>query len=226
VLAAVLDGLDGAVARLTHTQSRFGLEFDSLSDLVSFGVAPSLAAFMMLDPSDRDYTRLLTAVCALYAVCGALRLARYNVQAGGPERKGFLGMPIPGAALAIISTVLLLEHYNLSAHNMTWLPFVGDQISYKVVLQAFFPFLLLALALLMVSEVPYPSIAKQIHIQRHMSFASLVSILLVAIPILALGSDDRIAVLFVLAYGYTFFGLSMYLYKILKKGKRGEKQNA
>ncbi|MFW5870137.1 MAG: CDP-diacylglycerol--serine O-phosphatidyltransferase, partial [Candidatus Sumerlaeota bacterium] len=150
VLAAVLDGLDGAVARLTHTQSRFGLEFDSLSDLASFGVAPSLAAFVFLSPSDHGYTRVLTAVCALFAVCGALRLARYNVQASGSERKGFLGMPIPGAAMGIVSTVLLFDRYSLEKVRLTWLPIIGNDLTLQNILQAFFPFLILALALLMV----------------------------------------------------------------------------
>ena len=89
VLAGVLDTMDGAVARLTRSQSDFGLQFDSLSDLISFGVAPSLLAYDAIQDlrTDTDHHRLAMGICALFAVCGALRLARYNVQARGPERR-------------------------------------------------------------------------------------------------------------------------------------------
>lgn len=103
VIATVFDGLDGWVARLTHSTTRFGIELDSLSDLVAFGVAPSV---MIYKWALIDFGRVGWAASFLFLACGALRLARYNVQMGSTESKSFTGMPIPGAAL-IISTLVI-----------------------------------------------------------------------------------------------------------------------
>ncbi len=90
MVGAIFDLLDGKLARLTKTTSRFGVEYDSLSDLVSFGVAPGLLAYAWaLQP----YGRLGWMGLFLYIVCGALRLARFNVQVSGPESKDFLLFP-------------------------------------------------------------------------------------------------------------------------------------
>ena len=104
ILAHLLDGLDGTVARFTKTTSQFGIEFDSLADLVSFGLAPAVLVY---------YWALLPwgtwgwlAAC-LYVVCGALRLARFNVQARTVEKSHFVGLPIPGAAEMIAAIVLM-----------------------------------------------------------------------------------------------------------------------
>ncbi|HEY2987134.1 MAG TPA: CDP-diacylglycerol--serine O-phosphatidyltransferase [Candidatus Binatia bacterium] len=104
VLANVLDGLDGFVARITKTTSQFGVELDSLADLVSFGVAPAvLVYYWALVPWS---TWGWLAAC-LYVVCGALRLARFNVQIKNVEKTHFVGLPIPAAAEMIAATVLL-----------------------------------------------------------------------------------------------------------------------
>ena len=101
----VFDGLDGWVARLTHSTTRFGIELDSLSDLVAFGVAPAVMLYKWaLFPSDR----VGWAVAFLFLACGALRLARYNVQMGSAESKAFTGMPIPAAA-TIVSTLVIFH---------------------------------------------------------------------------------------------------------------------
>ena len=106
-LATLLDTMDGAVALLTRTQSEFGLQFDSLSDVISFGAAPAFASFAFMRGALVGIDdRLITGACALFAVCGALRLARYNVQAHGPERKGFVGLPIDAGAGTVILTIL------------------------------------------------------------------------------------------------------------------------
>lgn len=112
VAASIFDLLDGRLARLTRSTSKFGAEYDSLSDLVSFGVAPSLLLFSWaLSP----FGRLGFVVCFLFATCGALRLARFNVQAGIVEKNYFQGLPIPMAAGIVASSVLAFEDLGLQA---------------------------------------------------------------------------------------------------------------
>jgi len=103
LIAMVLDGLDGWIARVTNSTTRFGIELDSLSDLVAFGIAPAVLVYSW---ALQNFNRVGWGVCFLYVLCGALRLARYNVQMGSDERKAFVGMPIPGAATVVASLVL------------------------------------------------------------------------------------------------------------------------
>jgi len=103
LIAIVFDGLDGWIARLTNSTTRFGIELDSLSDLVAFGVAP---AVMLYNWSLMPFGRIGWAAAFLFVACGALRLARYNVQMGSTEKKSFTGMPIPGAAAVIATTTI------------------------------------------------------------------------------------------------------------------------
>ncbi|QEM70158.1 CDP-diacylglycerol--serine O-phosphatidyltransferase [Geobacter sp. FeAm09] len=105
--SAVFDGLDGKVARLTGTTSKFGVEYDSLADLVSFGVTPGL---MMYAWALKPFGRLGWLAAFLFVVCGALRLARFNVQVNTVESKRFVGLPIPAAASTVAATVLLFHH--------------------------------------------------------------------------------------------------------------------
>jgi len=107
-IAAICDGLDGKVARMTNTTSQFGVEFDSLADLVAFGVTPGL---MMYAWALRPFGRLGWLAAFLFVVCGALRLARFNVQVATVESKRFIGLPIPAAASMVASTVLLFTHF-------------------------------------------------------------------------------------------------------------------
>lgn len=107
LVSAVFDVLDGKVARLTGTTSRFGVEYDSLSDLVAFGVAPGILMYSWaLEP----FGRFGWLAAFLYVVCGALRLARFNVQANTVESKHFIGLPIPAAACTVASCVLLFYY--------------------------------------------------------------------------------------------------------------------
>jgi CDP-diacylglycerol---serine O-phosphatidyltransferase len=104
ILANILDGLDGYAARLTKSTSQFGVEFDSLADIVSFGVAPAiLVYFWALVPWE---TWGSLAACT-YVVCGALRLSRFNVQSTGPAKGHFVGLPIPAAAEMIAAIVIM-----------------------------------------------------------------------------------------------------------------------
>ena len=107
LVSAVFDALDGKVARLTGTTSRFGVEYDSLADLVAFGVAPGL---LMYAWALKPFGKLGWLAAFLYVVCGALRPARSNVQVETVDSKRFVGLPIPAAAGMVASCVLLFFH--------------------------------------------------------------------------------------------------------------------
>jgi CDP-diacylglycerol--serine O-phosphatidyltransferase len=125
VLAVLSDGLDGRIARMTNTASAFGKELDSLADVVSFGVAPALLAYLwgvrMLVPSgypliQERVTHFGAVICFVFLICGACRLARFNISVnpvprnpGRPDRKYFVGMPIPAGAGALASVIHLFE---------------------------------------------------------------------------------------------------------------------
>jgi len=110
VVAAVFDLMDGRLARLTRSTSKFGDEYDSLCDLVSFGLAPGVLLFTWaLEP----FGRLGWIACFLYATCGALRLARFNVQVNVVEKAYFQGLPIPMAAGIVASSVLAFQDLDL-----------------------------------------------------------------------------------------------------------------
>lgn len=135
-LAAVLDALDGKVARITNSSSKFGVEYDSLADVVSFGVAPSVLIYQFYFINMPHDIGLVFSFFPL--LFGSIRLARFNVQLSGYTKKHFSGLPIPAAAITIGSYILLVEKY-----------FYGEA----------FPRILIALtaivSLLMVSNVRY-----------------------------------------------------------------------
>jgi len=139
LLAAIFDGLDGKVARLTGTSSKFGVELDSLADVISFGVAPGVLLYVW---ALRPFGKLGWLAAFLYVICGALRLARFNVQVSTVESKRFIGMPIPAAA-CIVSTCVLL-FYEL-----------GGTGTIKMVSMVILVFLL---AFLMISNIKYLSL--------------------------------------------------------------------
>lgn len=107
VLAAFLDGLDGFVAKVAKGSTRFGIEFDSLADIVSFGAAPALIVHTLDIPFLGQWSWLLGAV---YLLCAAFRLARFNLTATREEKHVFLGLPVPAAAISLLSYVLLCHH--------------------------------------------------------------------------------------------------------------------
>lgn len=111
-IAMVLDGLDGRVARMTNTQSAFGAEYDSLSDMLSFGVAPALVAFTWIL---QDIGKTGWVVAFLYVACAALRLARFNVQIGSVEKKWFIGLPSPSAAALVAASVWTFHSFDADA---------------------------------------------------------------------------------------------------------------
>lgn len=168
ILAGVLDMMDGMVARLTRTQSSFGLNLDSLSDVVAFGAAPAVLAYHYMGPNPPI---LAKAACGLYVVCGALRLARYNVQSMKEERRAFTGLPIPGGAAMVGSAI--------------WVLALWPSIETVFPLRAILPPLLVVVAALMVSTFPYSGV-KGLGLWRRQRFEILVSMIAIIITLFAL----------------------------------------
>jgi CDP-diacylglycerol--serine O-phosphatidyltransferase len=116
-VAALLDGMDGRVARLTNTQSEFGVQYDSLSDLVSFGLAPALVMYTWSLSSLKDYGptwgKVGWAGAFIYAACAALRLARFNTQVGVVDKRYFQGLASPAAAAVCMSFVWTMDKFGV-----------------------------------------------------------------------------------------------------------------
>jgi len=158
--ANVFDALDGRVARVTKTTSRFGIEYDSLCDLVAFGVAPGILVYTWaLTP----WATFGWLAASLYVTCGALRLARFNVQFDNVEKRHFVGLPIPAAAEVVASTVMLYYFFG------------GEGVTYRHLIVLLMVY---ALAGLMVSNFRYFSF-KEIDIHRRQPFWVLVLVILV-----------------------------------------------
>jgi CDP-diacylglycerol--serine O-phosphatidyltransferase len=125
VIAGVLDGLDGRVARLTNTQSEFGVQYDSLSDLISFGLAPALLAFNWSLSSLRDISPLAGKLgwlaAFLFVACAALRLARFNTQASSGDKSYFQGLATPAAAGTLVATIWFFTDQGISGETVRWL---------------------------------------------------------------------------------------------------------
>ncbi len=152
LLGMVFDSLDGRVARLVRAESTFGIEFDSLSDFLSFGVAP---AWMMFSFILKDYGAWGYLLAFLYALCGGLRLARFNAVAhgAGSSKTHFTGLPIPAAAGVLASFVWLYQIIEEGRPARTWKFLMSEVPS----LYGLIPFATLALAFLMISTIPYPA---------------------------------------------------------------------
>jgi CDP-diacylglycerol--serine O-phosphatidyltransferase len=175
-ISAVCDGLDGKVARMTGTTSKFGVEYDSLADVVAFGVTPAL---MVYSWALRPYGRLGWVAAFLFVACGALRLARFNVQVNTVESKRFVGLPIPAAACMVAATVLFLQHLNRLPLDLFQAPFMFKRLALIT--------LIYLLAFLMVSNFRYYSFKDPALIKRQpfgfLLLAVVVLIVVVAEPV-------------------------------------------
>ena len=130
VAAAVADGLDGRVARMTHSTSEFGEEYDSLADLVSFGVAPAVLAYSW---GLADFRRVGWMASFLFVVCGSMRLARFNIQTHVADKRYFVGLPIPMAAGTIAGIVLATPERLVSRTWMAGLLVLTIVLSYLMI---------------------------------------------------------------------------------------------
>ncbi|MFA6285763.1 MAG: phosphatidylcholine/phosphatidylserine synthase [Opitutaceae bacterium] len=198
--AMAFDALDGRLARMGGKESLFGAEFDSLADVVSFGLAPALMVFfLIMRPAEGDQTLVSLGglLGFVYLLCAAIRLARFNVithpllhrPEGKPTSKDFIGLPVPAAAGTVAALVMFL--LNLAAHDK----------SLQVWALALPPLLLLV-AILMVSTVRYPS-GKQIDLRTKTKLTTLVIYIVVAATVVRF----KEYAMFIVCLSYIFYGL-------------------
>jgi CDP-diacylglycerol--serine O-phosphatidyltransferase len=190
--AMVLDSLDGRVARMTNTQSAFGEQMDSLSDMVSFGAAPALIAY---EWALKGLGRWGWIAAFVYCACAALRLARFNVNTGVVDKRFFQGLPSPAAAALVTGFIWLMTDYGVKGYEVTWFMFG----------------LSLYAGLTMVTNVPFYSF-KDVSMKRSVPF---VVIVLIALGIAVINIDPPV-VLFVL---FCIYGLSGYVLYGWRKAK-------
>ena len=191
-VAMIMDALDGRVARLTNTQSAFGAEYDSLADMVAFGIAPALVVFSW---SLASLGKLGWLAAFIYAAAGALRLARFNTQIGKADKRYFQGLPIPAAAGVIASMVWLANEYTISGNNFS----------------IFVALITILTGLLMVSNVRYHSF-KQVDLRGKVPFVAILVVVLVFVGI----SLDPPKILFLIFYGYALSGPILTLLSLRK----------
>ncbi|MDR0443693.1 MAG: CDP-diacylglycerol--serine O-phosphatidyltransferase [Treponema sp.] len=213
--ALACDIIDGRIARMTKTTSEFGLQLDSLSDLVSFGVAPAVMMYMLVL---NTMGKIGVAIAVLFVLCSALRLARFNVLAhSGEVNKHFMGLPTPASAGVIISFVLsyqLLgpEEYALNVKTipvlMTLMP-----TFFKVM-----PIVIVVLSFLMVSNIPYLSFKRlKLSKVRTIELFALVIVLIILIVVYPQN------IIFIIFSVYAASGLLLYVPQIILKKKRQAK---
>lgn len=195
LVAGVLDGLDGGVARLTHTQSKFGAEYDSLSDCVAFGVAPGLVAYSW---AMTDLGKVGWVAAFLYVACAALRLARFNVQHETTDKRFFIGLPSPSGAGLVATMVWLGASRDIPGADVSWLAAA----------------ITAGAGLLMVSPVKYHSF-KEFHIGR-VPFRVLLGVI-IAFAIVFL---DPPLVLLSVAVVYVLSGLVLAALRWQRRGAR------
>ena len=191
-LSMVLDSLDGRVARMTNTQSAFGEQMDSLSDMVSFGAAPALVAYIWALSTLGRWGWIAAFV---YCACAALRLARFNVNTGVVDKRYFQGLPSPAAAALVAGFIWLMTDLDIPAADARW---------------AMFAITLLA-GLTMVTNVPFYSF-KDLSLKKSVPFAAIV---LVALGIAVINIHPP-TVLFGLFVLYGLSGYAMYFWRRAK----------
>lgn len=191
-IAMVLDGLDGRVARMTHTQSEFGAQYDSLSDMVSFGVAPSI---LMYEWAFRDLGKWGWFAAFIYCAGGALRLARFNTNIDVIDKRYFQGLPSPAAAALVAGFVWVMADNRFSGNDLRW---------YAAALTVF-------AGLSMVSSLKYYSF-KAINMRKSVPF---IVIFLFALFFILVSVDPPLH-LFLLFFGYCLSGYVMALLDLRK----------
>jgi len=180
LLALIFDGLDGRIARMTNTTSQFGVEFDSLADIISFGIAPAMLLYFFIGD---EFGRFGILVSAIYVIFGAIRLARFNISTAKTDPNVFIGLPIPTAAIFVSMWILLFHKYALEHYGILLL------------------ILTLSIAILMVSNFRYPSF-KTIQLDKPMVFKTMIILMLTA-SLLYLFSAEGFAVIIL---GYALYG--------------------
>lgn len=187
LISLIFDGLDGRVARLTKTTSKFGAEFDSLADIVAFGVAPAMLFYYSVGI---NYGKVGSLLTAMYVVFGAIRLARFNVMVGVSEPSVFIGVPIPTAAVVLAMWTLMHEKY-IFFRNFDIIIVLG----------------VIILSFLMVSNIRYPSF-KKIDLEKQNLLKVLIYLIMV-FSIIYIYPIESVTVIITI---YLFYGLSRAIY--------------
>ncbi|MGH8619945.1 MAG: CDP-alcohol phosphatidyltransferase family protein [Burkholderiales bacterium] len=209
-VAMVLDGLDGRVARWTHTQSAFGAEYDSLSDMVSFGVAPALVVYVwaLKDFATMERlpllgpwltTKLGWIAAFIYCACAALRLARFNTQLEVADKRFFQGLPSPAAACVVAGMVWALNEYQIRGADVKWLAWVLTMFA----------------GLTMVSNFKYYS-GKDINLRKSVPFHVIVGFVL-GLVLVVMVSSTLPEMLFTLFCAYAVSGYVLWLWGFSKR---------
>ena len=193
LISCMFDILDGKIARLTKSNSRFGVEYDSLADLVAFGVTPAILMYLW---TLKPFGRLGWSAAFFFMACGALRLARFNVQVDSVQKKYFVGLPIPGAACMVATTVLIFYHFDITPPLK----------SYVLLLATF------VLSFLMISSIRYNSF-KDLELFRRKPFRSL----LLVVFLFTIVASRPTVMLFSLMLLYTVSGPARYVFGLRKK---------
>lgn len=198
-LSLVCDGLDGRVARLTNTASKFGVEFDSLADIIAFGVAPAFLFYIVIG---KEFGRVGSLLTAIYIIFGAIRLARFNVTTGTYDPSVFIGLPIPTAAIWLAVMVGVYLEYSF---------FMNLKVLYLLAVAV--------ISVLMVSNVRFPSF-KKINLKK-MNFYKVLIALVIICSLFYIRPLELTAVL---TSGYILYGIVRAIYyfydrKIRKKVK-------
>ena len=203
LVAQLCDVFDGRIARVTRSTSSFGIQYDSMADLVAFGVAPGILVYQW---ALKPWGRWGWLAASLYVTAGALRLARFNVQIASVEKRHFVGLPIPAAADVIAATVLL--YYFLG----------GQGATYKHILMLL---VIYAVAGLMVSEIRYYSF-KEIRFHHRHPFSVLLGLILLVYLTVARPE----VVLFLGITGYALSGPVALVWRRLTKGRQAPPASA
>ena len=182
-IAIILDGMDGRIARLTNTQSAFGMQYDSLSDMISFGLAPSLVVYQW---ALFGMGKLGWLAAFVYTACASLRLARFNTQATSIDKRYFQGLPSPGAAAVLGGLVWFGSGYGLV-----------DGTTITIICSL----LTVVVGLLMVSNIRYHSF-KEFDFKNRIPFMAF----LIIVPVFVLIAIEPASILFLLAIIYTISG--------------------
>jgi CDP-diacylglycerol--serine O-phosphatidyltransferase len=196
--AMVLDGMDGRVARITNTQSAFGEQYDSLSDMTSFGVAPALVMYEWIL---HDLGKWGWIAAFVYCTCAALRLARFNANIGVVDKRFFQGLPSPAAAALVAGFVWLAIDNKLPVKEL-WMPWVAFGIT-------------LYAGLSMVSNAPFYS-GKALDVRYRVPFGMMVLVLVLFVVV----SSDPPVALFGLFVAYAISGYLLWAWRTLH-GQRG-----
>jgi CDP-diacylglycerol--serine O-phosphatidyltransferase len=205
-IAMILDGLDGRVARMTNTQSEFGAQYDSLADLISFGVAPGLVmyqwALVHLQAYGTAWGKAGWLVAFIYVACAALRLARFNTQIGKVDKRFFVGLPSPAAAALVVGMVWVFHDLEVLGRNVQ-MPAL---------------FLTFAAGLLMVSNISFYSF-KDFDLRNRVPFVAV----LVIVLLFALTTIDPPKVLFGVFLLYALSGPLLWAWRRYRKLQRRKK---